>query len=129
MSSALELHDSRVSHISVIDGVAKIFFSCAYVHKSTGRPGADAGSVWTQEAELVLERATLVTPLPALPNTIAAGFLEVGGVQHELIPLPFKRKVAATLRLTFSDASEIEITGHQPVLELFGQPIYLEDYS
>ena len=129
MSSALELHDSRVSHISLSDGRATIYFSIAYIHKSKGTPGRDSGTVWSQEAELVMEKATLSGTLPPLPNTISDGLLEVGGVKHELIPIPFKRKVAAMLRLTFTDGSEIEIVGQKPILELLGQPVYLEDFS
>lgn len=129
MSSALELQDSRVSHITLSDGRATIYFSVAYVHKSKGSPGKDSGTVWTQEAELVMEAATLSSTLPPLPNTISDGFLEVGGVKHDRIPLPFKRKVAATLRLIFIDRAEIKIAGQKPILELLGRPVYLEDFS
>jgi len=73
--------------------------------------------------------ATLSAPLPPLPNTISEGFLEVGGIRHELIPLPFKRKVGAKLYLTFVDGVQTEITGNRPSIELLGTPIYLEDFS
>lgn len=129
MSSALELYDSRVSQITFVNGCAVIHFSHAYTHKSKGAPGREPGTGWSQEAELVMEDATLAGPLPPLPNTIAEGFLEVGGIRHELIPIPFKRKVAARLRLTFADGAEIEIIGQKPFLELLGKPIYLEDFS
>ena len=129
MSSALELYDSRVSQIALVQGGARIHFSHAYIHISKGTPGRNAGTGWSQEAELVIQGATLAGPLPPLPNTIAEGFLEVGGVRHELIPIPFKRKVAAVLRLTFVDGTGIEIVGQKPFLELLGKPIYLEDFS
>lgn len=131
MSSALELHDSRVSRITCVNGRVVIHFSHAYIHKSKGTPGREPGTGWSQEAELVMEDATLSGPLPPLPlpNTIVEGFLEVGGVKHELIPIPFKRKVAAILRLTFTDGTGIEIVGQKPILELLGKAIYLEDFS
>lgn len=128
MSSALELYDSRVSHIALVHGRAVIHFSYAYIHRSKG-PGRGPGSGWSQEAELVLGDATLSGPLPPLPNTIAQGFLEVGGIRHELIPIPFKRKVAARLHLTFADGTAIEIVGQRSFLELLGKPIYLENFS
>jgi len=106
-----------------------IHFSHAYVHKSKGTPGRDSGTGWSQEAKLVLWGATASAPLPALPNTISEGFLEVGGIRHELIPLPFKRKVGAKLYLTFVDGVQTEITGNRPLIELLGTPIYLENYS
>jgi len=129
MSSALELYDSRVSQITFVNGSAMIHFSHAYIHKSKGTPGREPGTGWSQEAELVMEDVTPAGPLPPLPNTIAEGFLEVGGIRHELIPIPFKRKVAARLCLTFADGAEIEIIGQKPILELLGKAIYLEDFS
>jgi len=125
----LELHDSRVSCIELLDGLAMIHFSHAYVHKSKGTPGRDSGTGWSQEAKLVLWGATASAPLPALPNTISEGFLEVGGIRHELIPLPFKRKVGAKLYLTFIDSVQTVIAGNRPLIELLGTPIYLEDFS
>ena len=127
MSSGLELHDSRVSHIEWLDGVATIHFSHAYIRKSKGKPGKDPGSGWSQEAELVLQEAAASGPLPPLPNTISEGYLEVGGIRHELIPLPFKRKVGARLYLLFVDGTQTEIVGNRPMIELLGTPIYLED--
>jgi hypothetical protein len=127
MSNSLELHDSRISHIEWLDGVARVHFSQAYIHKSKGKPGIDPATVWSQEAELVLLEAAASGPLPQLPNLIDEGFLEVGGIRHELIPLPFKRKVGARLHLQFADGSVTEITGKRPLVELLGTPIYLED--
>ena len=129
MSSGLELHDSRVSRIELVNGAAMIHFSHAYIHKSKGKPGRDPGTGWSQEAELILREAAVSGPLPPLPNTISEGFLEVGGIRHELIPLPFKRKVGARLYLLFVDGTETEIVGEKPILELLGTPIYLEDFS
>jgi hypothetical protein len=125
----LELHDSRVSRIELLDGVAMIHFSHAYIHKSKRTPGRDRGTGWSQEARLVLSEAETSGPLPLFPNTISEGFLEVGGIRHEFIPLPFKRKVGAKLYLTFVDGVQTEITGNRPLIELLGTPIHLEDFS
>ena len=112
-----------------MDGIATIQFSHAYIRKSKGTPGRDRGTGWSQEAQLVLWEAAASAPLPPLPNTISEGFVEVGGIRHELVPLPFRRKVGARLYLAFVDGTQIEITGKRPVLELLGAPIYLEDLS
>lgn len=128
LRSGLELHDSRVSQIELSDGAATIFFSHAYIHKSRGTPGRDRGTGWSQEARLVLSEAETPQSLPSLPNTISEGVLEVGGIRHEVIPLPFKRKVGARLYLVFVDGVEMEIIGNRPFVELLGTPIYLEDF-
>lgn len=128
MSSGLELYGSRVSRIALVDGVAIIHFSHAYIHKSKGKPGRDPATGWSQEVELMLWQATS-GPLPMLPNTISEGFLEVGGIRLEVIPLPFKRKVGARLYLQFVDGTQTEIIGKRPIIELLGMPIYLEDFS
>jgi hypothetical protein len=117
-----------VSQIDLSDGVATIHFSHAYIHKSKGTPGRDRGTGWSQEARLVLSEAEPPGPLPLLPNTISEGFLEVGGIRCEPIPLPFKRKVGAKLWLVFIDGLEMQIIGKRPFIELLGTPIYLEDF-
>jgi hypothetical protein len=128
LKSGLELHDSRISRVDVFDGVATIHFSHAYVHKSAGTPGKDPGTGWSQEAQLILSEVADLESIPRTPNTISDGYLEVGGIKHEMIPLPFKRKVGAVLRLTFVDGTHFEIVGEKPFIELLGTPIYLEDF-
>lgn len=128
MRSGLELHDSRVSQLEVSDGVATVHFSHAYIHKSAGTPGRDRGTGWSQEGRLVLSEVEALGSMPYLPNTISEGFLEVGGIRHQVIPLPFRRKVGARLSLVFVDGTELEIVGSKPFVELRGAPIYLEDF-
>jgi len=129
LRSALELHDSRVSAIELAEDVAAIYFSHAYLHKSKGSPGRDRGTGWSQEARLVLSEVASIGLLPSLPSAIDEGYLEVGGIRHEMIPLPFARKVGARLYLVFADGSQVEIVGKRPFVELLGTPIYLEDFS
>jgi hypothetical protein len=129
VNSALELSDSHVSFIDFWEDNVTIFFSHASIHKSRGRPGKDHGTIFSQEAELVLHDVTLFGTLPSLPNTVSAGFLEVGGIRHELLPLPFKRKVAAALSLEFIDGSVVVITGQKPHVELLGRTTLLEEFD
>jgi hypothetical protein len=129
LSSGLELYDSRVSQIELLDGVAAIYFSHAYIHKSKGTPGRSGGTGWSQAARLILSDVKDQQSLQlSLPSTIAEGYLEVGGIRHEIIPLPFKRKVGAKLYLSFSEGGELELVGSRPYIELLGAPIFLEDY-
>ena len=128
MASALELYDSRIDRIEASGGIVRVHFSHAYIHKSSGTPGKSTGTGWSQEAVLTLFDAD-AGRLPPLPNTVSEGYLEVGGIRHELIPLPFKRKVAARLNLVFVDGAQLKIVGDKPVLELQGHAIFLDDFS
>ena len=106
-----------------------VHFSHAHIHKSKGSPGRDLGASWSREAGLILREAIAIGPMPALPNTISEGYLEVGGIRHEDIPLPFKRKVDAKLYLLFVDGGRVEIIGKRPTIVLLSTPIYLKGYS
>jgi len=76
---------------------------------------------------LVLEEAVDVAPLPTLPATISDGHLEVGGIRHALIPLPFKRRGKANLSLVLENGEELQIIGERPLLELLGPATFLEN--
>ena|SRR5690348_8113181 len=127
MKAALELHDSRVSQITLARRVMTLCFSHTYIHKSSGAPGKDPGTGWSQEAQLVLAEVQDFPSPPAIPNTISEGYLEVGAIRHELIPLPFRRRGRATLALVFADGGQFEIHGERPFIELLGSAKFLED--
>src|SRR5262249_13132359 len=127
LKAALELHDSRLDQIALADGTARIHFPHAYIHKSSGTPGKDPGTGWSQEVQLILDSASYSGALPSLPNTISDGYLEVGGIRHELIPLPFSRRGKAILALVFTDGTQLEVNGEQPVVELIGAAKFLEN--
>jgi hypothetical protein len=129
MSDGLELFGSRVGRIEWVDGGARVHFTLAILHKSKGKPGRDPGTVWAQEVELILADARRSGTPPRLPGNISDGYLEVGGIRHEVIPLPFSRKVDARLCLQFANGTAAEIVGRRPFVELLGAPGFLEDGS
>ncbi|HUR00299.1 MAG TPA: hypothetical protein VM166_12660 [Gemmatimonadaceae bacterium] len=122
------MHDSRVDAVEIIDADTHIHFSHAYIHKSKGTPGRDSGSGWSQEAVLIIAGAVSMAQLPPLPNTIADGYLEVGGIKHTLLPLPFTRKADVSLSLVFADGTSLALSGRGAAVELLGKAIYLEDF-
>lgn len=128
MRNSLELHDSRIDWVEIAGSDARVHFSHAYIHKSEGTPGRDRGTGWSQEALLVISNATATGPSPSLPNTVSDGFLDVGDIEHTLLPLPFKRKATVKLCLVFTDGQQLKIAGRGAVVELLGQAIYLEDF-
>jgi hypothetical protein len=56
----IEIHDSVLQDVSIIDGDAALHFSSVYIHESSGNAGVDAGTARTQEAWLRIRKA-LVT--------------------------------------------------------------------
>lgn len=128
MTSGLELYDSRIDELQIVGSDARVHFSHACILKSKGAPGRDAGSGWSQEALLVIRGAVVTAPLPVLPNTIADGWLRVGGIRHGLLPLPFKRKAEVELSLVYADGTGLRIAGRGAVVELLGKATYLEDF-
>lgn len=129
MGSELELYDARVSYIRFAEGGAELHFSYAYIHKSVGVPGRETGNGWSQEAVLLLDSAQALEPMPPLPNVIVDGYLEVGGVRHELLPLPFERAGPCLLHLEFVDGTGLELRGDNPRIVLLGEKVFLEGFS
>jgi hypothetical protein len=93
---ALELHDTRLVSISEHDGTVRLRVS-AYVHVSTGRPGRDVGTGWSQELELAIAGAVIESRPTDLPMWILDGSLQIDGAPEELVALPLDR--AGKIRL------------------------------
>jgi hypothetical protein len=129
MSMELELYNSRVDHIVWEEDAIVLHFSVAYIYKARGLPGAAPGSEWSQEAKVILNNATVSSPLPPLPNTIADGFLEIRKIRYEMVPVPYSSTKSGRLYLRFVDNSEVEIIGEKPHIDLIGSPIFLEEIT
>ena len=128
MRSGLELHDSRIDWVEIIEADAHVHFSHAYIRKFKRTAGRESGTGWSQEAVLIIAGAASMARLPPLPNTISDGHLEVGGIKHTLLRLPFTRKADVSLSLVFSDGTTLDLCGRGASVELLGRPIYLEDF-
>lgn len=134
MNQIIELHDSEVAAIWFDNDEAIIIFSSAYLHRSTGEPGVDAGSGWIQRAELVIGDAdeTDLTELAFI--TVYGGSLEIDGIVHKNgIPIPLDSRGRIKLKLEVCDAdynfSSIEIAGKWAKLSLLGEARYVEEFS
>lgn len=87
MNAAIELHDSVVEAINVTCGAVTIKLS-AYVHRTEGRPGIDAGSGWSQDVELAFGNGAVEHRPNNFPCTLFRS--EVTGLigATGMIPLP-----------------------------------------
>jgi hypothetical protein len=107
-----------------------VHFLPAYLHKSEGRPGFDAGSGWVQEGRLVFADASVIGSFPEFPCAVMDGELLVGTVRHENeIPVPLDVTASTELRLIFDSIHSVAVTGRGVRLELFGEPRYVEEFK
>lgn len=130
MNTVIEIHDSRVTAIVSRDGTVIVHFQPAYLHKSEGRPGVDAGTGWVQEARLIFTDAAASGVYPEWPCSVMEGELMADGERHpNLIPVPFETSMPTELRLGFNSADTVTVTGRGARLELIGEPRYVEEFS
>ena len=129
MNTAIELHDSDLSTIR-LDGTSLVLsFAPAYLHRSGGRPGCDAGSGWTQAATLTFSEAS-VSFLPDLPSTVYDGWLLVGGVRHDnLVPVGAPFEAPCELGLVVTDSEPMLVRGSGLTVRLEGEPTYVEEFT
>ena len=86
---SIELHDSIVAGIMKRNGEVVVHFLPAYLHKSEGRPGIDAGTGWVQEARLNFADGLTGGTFPDLPCVVMEGELVVGVERfNSQVPVP-----------------------------------------
>ena len=130
MNIIIELHDSKIAEIVSRHGTVIVHFLPAYLHKSEGRPGFDAGTGWVQDARLVFEDASISGDLPELPCGVMDGELLVGAERHDnSIPVPFEVTASSKLRIVFNSIHTVTVTGQSVRVELFGEPRYVEEFN
>jgi hypothetical protein len=130
MNSKIELHDSEVSQIHEIGQSVVVEFSPAYVHKSHGKPGIDAGTGWVQNARLTLTGATVSGDRPPLPRALWDGSLLVGGLERDnTLPVPLQAYGPIELRLVFASGQEIVVSAESIELEFIGEASYVEEFN
>lgn len=102
MTSAIELHDSRVRSCIEAEGDVTICLSPAILHRSSGLAGRDAGEVFTLDLHLILHDATIIEPFVDLPTALLDGSVDVANQSFgNCIPYPFD--VVAPTKVEFVD--------------------------
>jgi hypothetical protein len=77
-NAAVEIHDSTLERIEP-RGPDLVAIIRAYVHRSTGRPGIDAGTGWVQTVHLHFPMATSTGSMAAIPMELLDGRLILSG--------------------------------------------------
>jgi hypothetical protein len=123
---AVELHDTKVLSCRQ-EGGSLLMRLDAYVHQSTGEPGVDQGTGWSQQVDLIVANVT-VAALPAKPDSvsISEGTLSIDGQSLSLLPLPLKKAGRICLRLLGDDGSELVVDGTAVQLSPAGDPTFIE---
>lgn len=124
----IELHDSKVEEIQILNENIILIFSEAYIHKSLGKPGYDPGSGWTQRIELEFIKASLDGLIKELPDRISDGELEVGKIREGGISVPFESKENIRLSLIFQSGNEIQIYRESMNLKEISAAEYVEEF-
>lgn len=120
MTEAIELHDSDVSSVVIVEGVVRIEFSEAYVWAE------EKG--WGQRANLILESGKVVEKPENFPVTISEGILSGEREQFDnILPLPFSEHGIFSIELALSSGELLKVTGHNPRVELIGERRFIEE--
>jgi hypothetical protein len=128
-NSAIEIHDSILDGISIVDKNAVLNFSRVYIHQSAGRPLVDAGSVWVQRAQLLIRDAVIDGSFSDWPRDLLDGYIRLSGsVLDNEIPIPLSHRGEVELRLG-SRGEIVTITGKAARLDLVGERGYVEEFE
>ena len=120
------LHDSTVSRHE--DEVV-LLFSAVYLHRSSGRPGVDAGAGWWQPATLTLSGVSAVTKPAELPASLADGVLRIGSEIHQnIIPADGTFEGAIELSLVLVTGETWAIRGERLRIRRHGMPSSIESF-
>lgn len=132
MNELIELHDSELAAVSVRGGEIVVTLAPAYLHRSRGRPGIDAGSGWVQPATLSFGEATLSgRSAPAnLPATVSEGELRVGlEIYSNLIPTSGKWEGAIAFSLVPVTGEALVLRARRLWIQLHGEASFVENYE
>jgi hypothetical protein len=129
MNAALEFHDSEVSTVQSKDRDLSILFSAAYVHRSEGEQGVDAGSGYAQALEILLQRASWSGELGACLGRLSNGYLSSGGQRLSLVPLPYEFDGPISVELVFQNGESLTATAERVVIRFLGEPRFVESFK
>ena len=130
MNEAIELHDSELVAATFSGGEAVVSLSPAYIHRSIGQPGTDAGSGLLQPATLTLSSVSLTSEPTRLPATISDGYLRIGSDLHtNIIPASGTFSGAIELSLTLSTAETLTIRARRISIQLHDEPSFVESFN
>jgi hypothetical protein len=130
LNVAIEIHDSELGSIELAGRTATLRLAPAYVHKSYGEPGVDAGTGWTQHVTIVIDDAVVESSVPSFPCDLTDGTLTVNTESWDnLIPLPLRRQGSVSLVLVGMWGGSVSVSGKEITATPNGDATYIEDVT
>ena len=123
--SSIQLSDSEIADISLIDGVLRVGFSRAYIVKTM--TGSQESTLWWQAGELIMEGAEAEQPLPCVPAVCSGGDIDENIYTYrDMIPVPLdsRGRTRCELHLRDTDA-RIVVRGETVRLAMVDTPRYI----
>lgn len=130
MNAAIELHDSECLEIEVGNEGNGFVLLDAYVHRSEGRPGWEAGEGGMQRVRFLFENMRIDGAVGSLPAYIYEGSLESGNaVFDNLIEIPASYAGTAHFKIMISDdARTLVISGTKLDVLMESEFRYVEQF-
>lgn len=127
--AAIEIHDSTLERVDSINEtlVATVL---AYVHRTIGRPGVDAGTGWSQRVEIRFHSGRIVESSADLPMQLLSGRIRMQGeTMDNVIPVPFLHGGPVTAEFETWNGGHLAIEALAIELVAAGEPEYIEDFT
>lgn len=129
MPSIIELHDSVVQRCTADGDDVEVRLSPAYLHRTTGRPGFDAGDVFTLDIDLRFSVAVIDVPFVEVPVQLADGCFAVGDATfRNAIPFPFDRNGPVVAEFIDCHGRVARIVSRSLTLHPVSNEIFLESF-
>ena len=107
-----------------------MIFEPAYVHRSEGRPGIDAGSGFLQPAEIVFSGAKDTEKDGPCSGAISEGLVTVGGKRYDsVLPLPFDATGKVSAEFTFASGAVLSVTAAGVSCASTGPAVLVDGYE
>jgi hypothetical protein len=129
MNEEIEIHDSILDDVVAGSAECLLHFKRVYIHRSTGRPGLDAGTVWVQEAQLRFREGVVGGRFSELPHDLHDGYIKLGeSVLENSIPIPLDFEGEVEFRIE-GWGEVITVRARHVRLEMLGSAEYVEEFA
>jgi hypothetical protein len=125
---AIELHDSDLVRLEGRDGKLVVVLA-AYVHRSSGEPGRDPGTGWSETAHVHVGQGIVLEHSGTLPMRLDDGSVETA-FENLQNAIPVDRCYPGPVRLTLYgfQGRKIVIAGDSLEARLKGDSVYVEPF-